>query len=222
LLASIVIPSASAVDRRRFLGSFGLSNRKAEGHDLPVPTFCAMLSLSAGAESLQASNDPVLSESDIRNVATDAIRNAARVNLAQGLELAETFLHRAEALFRRAEGSARLTQVLLIEYGSLDDEKTRAYHCTVCLFARLAFLQLLIVLLQMEYFEDKHYRNNMIRIGAILRRHKFDQKVPLSFIVSWLDDCSSVTGCGCMYGSSPHHQVDSSSGAREIVWRRLD
>ncbi len=84
-----------------------------------------MLSLSAGAESLQASNDPVLSDSDIRNVATDAIRNAARlnINLNQGFE-------RAEAFFRRAEGSARLTQVLLIECSSGDDQTKRTSHCT--------------------------------------------------------------------------------------------
>jgi hypothetical protein len=81
-----------------------------------------MLSLSAGSDALQASNDPVLSDSDIRNVATEAIRNAARLNLEQGFELAEAF-------FRRAEGSARLTQVLLIECSSGDDKRQRASYC---------------------------------------------------------------------------------------------
>ena len=74
-----------------------------------------MSSVSTGFNDPQASSEAVLSDSDIQNVASDAIRNAARMNLHQGFELAEAFLHRAES-------SARLPQVLLIEYGHGDDQ----------------------------------------------------------------------------------------------------
>jgi hypothetical protein len=91
--------------------------------ELPPPSFCVMSLLSVGPGAVQASLVPVLSDSDIRNVATDAIRNAAALNLDQGFELAEAFL-------RGAESSVRLTQVLLIEFNSGDDEKRRANLCT--------------------------------------------------------------------------------------------
>jgi hypothetical protein len=80
--------------------------------------------VSEGGGVLPASSDPVLSDSDIRNVATEAIRNAARLNLDQGFALAEAF-------FCHAESSVRLTQVLLIEFSSGDDQTKRANHCTV-------------------------------------------------------------------------------------------
>lgn len=89
-----------------------------------------MSSLSAGLGAATGLAVPVLSESDIRNVAIGAIRNAAATNFAQGFELAEAF-------FCRAESSGRLTQVLLIEFYSGDDEKKRTSLCTGLSFAWL-------------------------------------------------------------------------------------
>jgi hypothetical protein len=75
----------------------------------------------------------MLSDSDIRNVAIDAIRNAAALNLNQGFKLAEAFL-------RGAESSVRLTQVLLIEFNSGDDEKKRTNLCTSPSAERVGFV----------------------------------------------------------------------------------